>query len=78
MKRTREALDRVRRMIDVGLVTREKSCERKERFSSLASPRRNRICTSRHPGLNDARHAVKHVEHRTGVSKLRHGEEAAA
>lgn len=77
MKRTREALDRVRRMIDVGLVTREKSCERKERFSSL----------------NDARHAVKHVEHRTGrdavtykcafcagwhVSKLKHGEDAAA
>jgi hypothetical protein len=76
MKKTRERLDRVRAMINVGIVTRERACDSKQSY----------------PNRNDARHAAKGIFAKTGretatyrcefcglwhITKFRHGEEAA-
>lgn len=77
MKPVRRDSERAQRMVEHGIITREKSCDHKQSF----------------PNQNDARHAAKAVFRKTGrqaatykcsfcheyhVSKFKHGEEEAA
>lgn len=77
MRVPRRDTDRAQALVACGKITREKSCEHKQSF----------------PNQNDARHACKNVFAKTGrqavsykcqfcqqyhVSKLKHGEDAAA